>query len=98
MGRSIPIRILLTAVLAMAAAPLAGRPAQAARHFYWGVATSGFQSEGSPPDSNWNRYVAQHTAAIKDPYRNAVDFRHRYPRTCATPSTGYSAPRPTART
>src|SRR5699024_9731296 len=47
--------------------------------FHWGVATSGFQIEGHFPDSNWSRYVEQRTAAIKDPYRNSVDFRHRYP-------------------
>lgn len=42
--------------------------------FLWGVASSGFQSEGAGPDSNWKRY-----AATKEPYRNGVDFRHRYP-------------------
>jgi beta-glucosidase len=42
--------------------------------FLFGVSTSGFQSEGSFPDSNWTRY-----AQGKDPYRNSVDFRHRYP-------------------
>ncbi|WP_158887570.1 glycoside hydrolase family 1 protein [Amycolatopsis anabasis] len=41
--------------------------------FHWGVASSGFQSEGSAPDSNWRRY-----AETEEPYRNSVDFRHRY--------------------
>ena len=41
-------------------------------------ATSGYQSEGSAPDSNWRRYEQAGTSSIKDPYVNAVDFRHRY--------------------
>lgn len=47
--------------------------------FHWGVATAGFQSEGTPPDSNWRRYVENGTPQIKDQYGNATDFRHRYP-------------------
>lgn len=46
--------------------------------FHWGVATSGFQSEGSAPDSNWRRYVDGGAETIHDPYAGAVDFRHRY--------------------
>lgn len=46
--------------------------------FSWGVASAGFQSEGSAPDSNWRRYVDGETSAIEQPYVNAVDFRHRY--------------------
>lgn len=54
-------------------------PAQAAADpFLWGVATSGYQSEGSAPDSNWRRYEQAGTSSIKDPYVNAADFRHRY--------------------
>lgn len=30
--------------------------------FLWGVATSGFQSEGHAPDSNWSRYAASGAA------------------------------------
>ncbi|TNC28466.1 glycoside hydrolase family 1 protein [Amycolatopsis alkalitolerans] len=66
-------------VLVVVLAMLGWQPASAAtwsRSFYWGVATAGFQSEGSAPDSNWSRYVA--TAGGVDPYGNAVDFRHRY--------------------
>jgi beta-glucosidase len=48
------------------------------RGFRWGVSTSGFQSEGHAPDSNWSRYVAAGTHSIKDPYGDAVDFLHRY--------------------
>lgn len=46
--------------------------------FHWGVASSGFQSEGYAPDSNWRRYVTAQENGITDPYLNSVDFRHRY--------------------
>jgi beta-glucosidase len=46
--------------------------------FHWGIATSGYQSEGYNADSNWTRYERNHTSSIQDPYRNSVDFRHRY--------------------
>lgn len=60
---------LLVAVPAEAA-PKPGFP----RGFLWGVSSSGFQSEGHFPDSNWTRYARQ-----QDPYRHSVDFLHRYP-------------------
>ncbi|SDD95365.1 beta-glucosidase [Rhodococcus tukisamuensis] len=69
-------------VLALAAAPLiAAAPAQASptdlgSGFEWGVATSGFQAEGPPPDSNWSRYVA--AGKTHDEYGSGPDFRHRY--------------------
>ncbi|QTJ64630.1 glycoside hydrolase family 1 protein [Rhodococcus sp. ZPP] len=44
--------------------------------FLWGVATSGFQSEGSSPDSNWARYAA--SGRTDDAIGDSVDFRHRY--------------------
>ncbi|MCW2755262.1 MAG: glycoside hydrolase family 1 [Marmoricola sp.] len=44
--------------------------------FLWGVATAGFQSEGSSPDSNWTRYVA--ASSKDDPIGTSVDFLHRY--------------------
>ncbi|WFN93154.1 family 1 glycosylhydrolase [Gordonia sihwensis] len=44
--------------------------------FLWGVASSGFQSEGDSPDSNWTRYIAK--GATDDPIGTSVDFRHRY--------------------
>ncbi len=44
--------------------------------FLWGVASSGFQSEGDAPDSNWSRYVAR--GRTEDPYQNSVDFHGRY--------------------
>ena len=45
--------------------------------FLWGVASSGFQSEGGSPDSNWTRYVAA-SGGKMDPIGTSVDFRHRY--------------------
>ena len=55
-------------------------PAQAADQlpsvptgFHWGVSTSGYQSEGHAPPSNWSRYDDKH-----EPYRNSADFLHRY--------------------
>lgn len=45
--------------------------------FLWGVASAGFQSEGSSPDSNWTRYVAKNKSF--DPVGTSVDFLHRYP-------------------
>ncbi|ADG99409.1 glycoside hydrolase family 1 [Segniliparus rotundus DSM 44985] len=44
--------------------------------FLWGVASSGFQSEGNPPDSNWTR--AANSPLVSDPVGTSVDFRHRY--------------------
>ncbi|WP_040863477.1 family 1 glycosylhydrolase [Nocardia niigatensis] len=43
--------------------------------FLWGVSSSGFQSEGFAPDSNWSRYAGSGRA---ENYRNSVDFLHRY--------------------
>jgi tetratricopeptide (TPR) repeat protein len=44
--------------------------------FLWGVASSGFQSEGHAPDSNWSRFIA--AGGTADPYRDSVDFARRY--------------------
>ncbi|MGV9411548.1 family 1 glycosylhydrolase [Nocardia sp. NPDC003693] len=44
-------------------------------NFLWGVSSSGFQSEGSAPDSNWRRYADSGRA---ESYRDSVDFLHRY--------------------
>jgi len=43
--------------------------------FVWGVATSGFQTEGHAPDSNWTRYIATGAA---EPYRDSVRFLDTY--------------------
>lgn len=45
--------------------------------FLWGVAASGFQSEGHAPDSNWLRYIEANPDW--DKYDNSIDFRSRYP-------------------
>ncbi|MEV0103539.1 family 1 glycosylhydrolase, partial [Nocardia sp. NPDC050789] len=44
--------------------------------FLWGVAASGFQSEGHAPDSNWMHYIDANPDW--DRYRNSIDFRSRY--------------------
>ncbi|MER2224872.1 MAG: glycoside hydrolase family 1 protein, partial [Rhodococcus sp. (in: high G+C Gram-positive bacteria)] len=48
--------------------------AEAPDDFLWGVATSGFQSEGSSPDSNWSRY--SDSGRTHDKIGDSVDFRH----------------------
>ncbi|WP_081655078.1 family 1 glycosylhydrolase [Amycolatopsis orientalis] len=75
------LAIVLAATPLAAIAPTAAADESGwARSFYWGVATSGFQSEGDAPDSNWKRYVDANAGKNNiDPYGNAVDFRHRYP-------------------
>jgi beta-glucosidase len=62
----------------LAATVASAGAASAAPRFHWGVASSGFQSEGDAPDSNWRRYVEAMKPGISDPYGNSVDFRHRY--------------------
>ncbi|MEU2251667.1 family 1 glycosylhydrolase [Nocardia xishanensis] len=44
--------------------------------FLWGVASSGFQSEGYAPESNWTRYID--SGAAGDEYPNSVDFVNHY--------------------
>ncbi|MCF8571855.1 family 1 glycosylhydrolase [Gordonia sp. HY002] len=73
------VAVLTAVVLALVLAPPAGaspRPAPLPDDFLWGVASSGFQSEGSSPDSNWTRYIRRGETA--DPIGTSVDFRHRY--------------------
>src|SRR5690625_4148267 len=67
--------LLLGAVGTASAAPEG--PPPLGPDFQWGVAMSGFQSEGSFPDSNWTRYAAD--GGTPDPYNDSVDFYHRYP-------------------
>jgi len=45
--------------------------------FAWGVASSAFQTEGGRLPSNWHKYAADGPGG-REPYRNSVDFRHRY--------------------
>ncbi|MFJ4651269.1 family 1 glycosylhydrolase [Nocardia sp. NPDC088792] len=77
--RSIALIVMAaSAALVTAATPASARPEPPARieplgpGFLWGVAASGFQSEGHAPDSNWSRYVA--AGKTEDPYRDSVDF------------------------
>ena len=79
------VLLMGTVVLPAAVAPTAaadagpGGPA-IALGFHWGVATSGFQVEGSNPDSNWKRYSdATSPSGQSDPVGDAVDFWNRYP-------------------
>ncbi|MFC9894816.1 family 1 glycosylhydrolase [Nocardia sp. NPDC127579] len=88
--RSLSRRQALAAMSATAAGLLAGSTGTAqakpappdqveplGEHFLWGVAASGYQSEGHAPDSNWARYVA--AGKTEDPYRESIDFYSRYP-------------------
>lgn len=59
------------------ATPSSSRLVQLPAAFRWGVATSGFQSEGHFPDSNWSRYAADPRFGHR-PYRDSVDFFHRF--------------------
>ncbi|MFD6881268.1 family 1 glycosylhydrolase [Rhodococcus sp. 105337] len=69
------LRVVLVTIVALTAA-VSGGPAHAdTGAFLWGVSSSGFQSEGSSPDSNWSRYAA---SGRHEPVGTAVDFRHRY--------------------
>ncbi|MGF6884396.1 beta-glucosidase [Nocardia sp. GAS34] len=67
---------LLASVRSSAAPP--ARPGELPAlgdEFLWGVASSGFQTEGHAPESNWTRYIA---AGKADPYLDAVRFLDYY--------------------
>ncbi|WP_225976696.1 MULTISPECIES: family 1 glycosylhydrolase [unclassified Corynebacterium] len=73
----------LTLVIASAFSPSPARavslPDNSHTSFHWGVASSGFQVEGSNPDSNWLRYVEENQGnGAVDPVNDAVDFWNRY--------------------
>ncbi|QUH02518.1 glycoside hydrolase family 1 protein [Saccharopolyspora erythraea] len=74
--RGAVVGLVAALVSALSTAPASA--ADRSRSFYWGVASSGYQTEGSAPDSNWSRYVGAGGGEV-DPYANATDFRHRYP-------------------
>ncbi|HZJ05381.1 MAG TPA: family 1 glycosylhydrolase [Nocardioidaceae bacterium] len=80
--RSKTVALVVALLAALFVVPLFPASAQALdrvpRDFHWGVATSGFQSEGHAPDSNWRRYVRGGASTVKDPYKDSVDFRNRY--------------------
>lgn len=63
--------------LAVFSGCVAPRVSALPKGFHWGVATSGFQSEGSFPDSNWTRYAARPESG-HEPYGNSVDFHARF--------------------
>ncbi|WP_372474974.1 MULTISPECIES: family 1 glycosylhydrolase [Gordonia] len=63
-------------LLGTIAPPAGAAPARLPSTFAWGVSSSGFQSEGSSPDSNWRRHT--HSGRTHDRVGTSVDFRHRY--------------------
>lgn len=73
-------RIALVGLLCAAVFGAAGSVAHAAPTlgpgFLWGVAASGFQTEGDSPDSNWTRYIR--AGRTEEPIGASVDFRHRF--------------------
>ncbi len=76
MPRRAGLHVVVVVTLMALAVGAAGVPAHAGdREFLWGVSSSGFQSEGASPDSNWSRYAAR---GRHEPVGTAVDFRHRY--------------------
>ncbi|MFA1551899.1 family 1 glycosylhydrolase [Actinomadura chokoriensis] len=80
-ARSLAVLVLVAGLLVAPSASAAGGPATGRfpPGFLWGVSTSGFQSEGFFPDSNWTRYADRKANGVTDPYGNSVDFLHRYP-------------------
>ncbi|MBO2460299.1 glycoside hydrolase family 1 protein [Actinomadura violacea] len=78
---SVALTVTVSPTAQARTAPAASAPktAKFPPGFLWGVATSGFQGEGSFPDSNWTRYIKRKAPGISDPYKNSVDFLHRYP-------------------
>ncbi|MEU1982224.1 family 1 glycosylhydrolase [Nocardia sp. NPDC019395] len=75
------LAVLVSAVLFCANSAAAPHPAAAGlprldAGFLWGVASSGFQSEGHAPDSNWTRYIAANPG--HDRLGNSADFYSRY--------------------
>ncbi|TDC80651.1 family 1 glycosylhydrolase [Actinomadura sp. 7K507] len=84
------VALTLTAAPPAAASPTTASPTTASATtgsgtakfppgFLWGVSMSGFQSEGSFPDSNWTRYAKEGGSGVEHPYGDSVDFKNRYP-------------------
>ncbi|WP_280395700.1 family 1 glycosylhydrolase [Nocardia brasiliensis] len=67
---------MLLCTNAAAAPPIQPVAAPLGGDFLWGVASSGFQSEGHAPDSNWTRYIPSHPDY--DALHDSVDFYDRY--------------------
>ncbi|BCK57360.1 family 1 glycosylhydrolase [Nocardia wallacei] len=74
--------VVIASTLLLGTQSLAAPPLRAAAltpldaGFLWGVASSGFQSEGRAPDSNWTRYIAKNPGF--EPLQDSVDFTERY--------------------
>lgn len=71
---ALSVALALTATSPATAVTPTGQPAEAKPTtakfppgFLWGVATSGFQSEGSFPDSNWTRYAENEAPGSRTP-------------------------------
>ncbi|MEV0765871.1 family 1 glycosylhydrolase [Nocardia sp. NPDC050435] len=67
---------MLLPVATASATPATGAEGPLGAGFLWGVAASGFQSEGHAPDSNWLRYIDKNPEW--DRYGDSVDFYSRY--------------------
>jgi beta-glucosidase len=73
--------VIMALVAAACSAPPVDRPPPVApvpAHFHWGVAQSGFQNEGSAPDSNWSRYARRESSTNPEAAVRSADFRNRY--------------------
>lgn len=67
---------LLCAVALTALGPSARATPTLGPSFLWGVAASGFQTEGDSPDSNWTRFIR--AGRTEESIGSSVDFRHRF--------------------
>jgi len=74
-----PVRLCLGTIglLLVASATHGAAPRPLARRFLFGVATSGYQSEGGETNTNWNAWEAAHADTL-EPVGRAVDFYDRY--------------------
>ncbi|ATL68272.1 family 1 glycosylhydrolase [Nocardia terpenica] len=77
MGVCVAVAVLTGVAGPVGAAPAgkSGGVAALGADFLWGVASSGFQTEGHAPDSNWTRFIARGGV---DSYRDAVRFFDYY--------------------
>ncbi len=94
MARSrIPHRLTLRTAVAAGALLLLSPIAQAQAKFFWGVANSAFQVEGSPVDSDWKRWT-ETAGKIRDKAtaQQGTDFWYRFEEDFAlTQSAGLNA-------
>ncbi|MEV6769570.1 family 1 glycosylhydrolase [Nocardia sp. NPDC051030] len=73
----LPVAAAAHATPATPGAPMGSAHGVLGENFLWGVAASGFQSEGHSTDSNWQRYISANPDW--DSFANSIDFRSRYP-------------------